>query len=185
MTAQRQRPDFPYVVARGGTIPEAGPSSISSTLNELFRDLVAESSDDLLPELTESDAAPDGVRRKILRIFESAHLEVVEGVKIPAIFHSRTAGLDIRQEVRFAFGHKNGRQHVFESVALKNSAYNFYAKAEAAYNADRSINLLAMYPGSRFGGADSELKVIETFGHAIDIDDEGAASQAVAELVHP
>jgi hypothetical protein len=183
LEAQRRRPDFPYVIAPGGTLPDTDSASVSEAVRDLFRELVGEPSDSLRSDQEDAETGSDSARGKILRIFRGAHLDVIEGIRVPGVFRGRDKDSDFRQDLDFAFGYMNGRQHLFESVPSRPAAYSFYARAEAAYNADKSINLLAMYPSSKFERGEAELNVIETYGSAIDIDNEETAVQSLVEIV--
>lgn len=183
LEAQRRRPDFPYVLQPGGSLPESSADTIQIVTDDLYRDLVDDVSESSSALDADDTGINDNAKQKVVRILSKANITVVEGVKVPALFHARNKSAEVRQDVRFTFGYRNGRHHLFEPVPNRQAAYSFFARAEAAFNADRTINLLAMYPSSKFSQGEAELNVMETYSNAVDIDDEDLASRSVADLV--
>lgn len=176
-----RRPDFPYIVDRGGTIFDVSPESLDEELTTLYQEMVADSDRErfIFDEEERSDTLAGRIERIFRRVPVVIHKDVVVRGEFPG---GPRGGESIREDIRFGFGYRNGRLHLMDSVSTPSFAYSFFARAEAAYRLDGSLNFLAFYRGERFSRHEAEIEVIERYANAVNIEDEDEATGRVAEI---
>lgn len=178
-----RRPDYPYYVDRGGVIFDVSPDNVDMELDALFQEVVADPTRESRGYSIDEERS-DSLTEQVDRILQNIPAEFSRNVAVPGEFSGGPrGGAPIQEDIRFKFGYQNGRMHLLDNVSSTANAYSFFARAEAAYRLNSNLNFLAFYRSDKFGRHEAELDVIERYANTVNVEDEQAAVNLVAEIV--
>ncbi|MFC4856761.1 hypothetical protein [Actinophytocola glycyrrhizae] len=178
-----RRPDYPYYIDRGGVIFDVSPENIDVELDALYQEVVADPNREGRTSSVAEDH-PDSFAEQVDRILQSVPAHFNKNVTVPGVFAGGPrGGNSIQDNIRFRFGYQNGRMHLMDNVSSPPYAYSFFARAEAAYRVDTTLSFLAFYRRDKFGRNEGEIDIIERYANTVDVEDEEAAIDLVAEIV--